>query len=58
MMKKFLTAELENLRLWLIGLFLVTLLGLPESLIFSTIIFIVLIILYIKPIYSFIKKNK
>lgn len=58
MMKGFFKAELEHLRLYLIGLFLITLLGLPESLIFSIILFVILIILYIKPICFLIKKNK
>lgn len=57
-MKRFLKAELEHLRLYLIGIFLVTLFGLPESLIFSIILFVILIVLYIKPICFLIKKKK
>lgn len=58
MFGKFLRSELEHLRLYLIGLFFVTLLGLPESLIFSIILFVLLVFLYIKPICFFIKNKK
>lgn len=57
-MKSFLNSIIDNIKYWFMGIFLLTLFRLPESMFLSIPLLFIILLFYVKPIIKFLHKNK